>query len=255
MNSMYRWIVLVIGLATALAAFSLEANAQSHEGFLYGKVYIGDRVYVGPIRWGNEEVLWTDIFNAAKASNQYRKMVPDAKDSEDSWFNYDWNFGSIWEDKVVAHRFTCQFGNIQEIYRIRDGEARMKFKNGGELQLDGSGYNDMSSKIQVIDEELGVISLNWDRISRIEFTPAPKKIDGVFGGVLFGTVEGMRKEKLTGYIVWDDDERLTTDKLDGDEGDRDLSFKFGEIASIEKDGRGSEVTLKSGKSYYLTGFE
>lgn len=252
MSLTYRWIVIALGVATALVAVSIETSAQSHQGFLYGKVTMEDKSYTGPIRWGNEEVLWTDVFNAEKASNRYQKMVPEQKDSE-SWFNYDWNFNSIWEDKLVSHRFTCQFGNIAEIVPNNTGSrAKIRFKNGGEVIVNGDGYNDMSPKIQVIDDELGVISVDWDRVTKVEFMTAPSKIESVFGAPLFGTVEGMRKEKVTGYIVWDDDERLSGDKLDGDEGSRDVSLRFSDIRSITKSGRGSEVELKTGKSYYLT---
>jgi hypothetical protein len=130
--------------------------------------------------------------------------------------------------------------------------GKFKFKNGGQLVVDGEGYNDVGSKIQVIDQDLGTVSLDWDRISKIEFLSTPSHLEGVFGTPLFGTVEGIRKEKMTGYIVWDDDERLSTDRLDGDDRDGDVSVKFGDVISIEKEGRGSRIVLRSGKKLMLT---
>jgi hypothetical protein len=252
MNSIYRWVIIVTGAGIALLAFIAECSGQSHEGFMYGTVYLKDKTYTGALRWGNEEVLWTDFFNAEKSSDQYQKMVPEKKDDEDSWFSQDWSFGSIWENKVVAHKFSCQFGNLTTLTRMSGNRLELKFKNGGKLVVDGDGYNDVGGKIQVIDPELGTVSLSWDRISKIEFVSTPSRLEGIYGMPLFGTVEGARKEKITGYIVWDDDERLSTDRLDGDDDDGDVSVKFGDVASIEKEGRGSQVVLRSGKSLYLT---
>jgi hypothetical protein len=247
----YRGIVIAIGLIVALMALALVSPAQSHEGFIYGKVYTERTTYVGPIRWGGEEVFWTDLFNAAKKNNDYAKLVPKEKEDKDWWSSYNWNFSSIWENKGTAHQFTCQFGNIKEIIPSRSDYVILKLKNGGQLQVDGEGYNDIGGKVQILDEELGTVSIPWDRIQRIEFLPTPAKLDQVFGQPLFGTVEGMRKEKYTGYVVWDNDERLSTDKLDGDTNDGDVSIKFSEIASIEKDGDGSEVKLNSGRKLFL----
>jgi hypothetical protein len=53
--------------------------------------------------------------------------------------------------------------------------------------------------------------------------------------------------------VWDNDERLTTDKLDGDSDDGDVSLEFKDITSIEKRGRGSVVITRTGRELYLTG--
>jgi hypothetical protein len=252
MNAMFRRIVIVVGVVVAIVAFAIEARAQSHEGLLYGKVYLNDRSYEGPIRWGNEEALWTDFFNASKGTNQYQNMIPEGKKNEESWYDFDWNLSSIWEDKVVAHQFSTQFGNISVMTPMSRNRVNLKFKNGSELEVEGEGYNDVGAKIQVIDEELGVINLNWDRITKIEFMPTPTKAPTIFGSPLFGTVEGVRKEKFKGYIIWDNDERLSLDKLDGDDDDGDVSIRFKEIERIEKSGNGCDVTLKSGKTYYLT---
>lgn len=251
-DTIIRGFVIIIGMAVALLAMALESPAQSHEGYLYGKVYTDRTTYVGPIRWGGEEVFWTDLFNAAKRNNDYAKLVPKEKEDKDWWANYDWNFSSIWENKGTVHQFTCQFGNIKEIIPSSRYTV-LKLKNGGELQVDGEGYNDIGADIQILDEELGTISIDWDRIQRVEFLPTPAKLDLVFGQPLYGTVEGGRKEKYTGFIIWDNDERLTSDKLDGDTDDGDISVKFADIESIEKSGSGSDVKLKSGRTLQLDG--
>lgn len=253
MNSRYRWIVVFLGACIAALAFAVESSAQTHEGFIYGKIYTNNNTYTGAIRWGGEEALWTDLFNASKTSDSYKKLVPDQKQENDSWLDFDWTLSSIWEDKIIEHQFTCQFGNLKEITVISNNRVKIKLKNGIELTLNGEGYNDVGADIQVTDPELGAVSIKWDRISKIEFLPTPLKLDAVFGTPLYGTVEGLRREKFTGFIVWDNDERLSTDKLDGDSNDGDVSLKFADIVSIQKSGKGCEVTLKSGRQFYLTG--
>jgi hypothetical protein len=241
------WIIA--GIAVAFLAFAVETHAQSHEGFIYGKVYTNRNTYTGPIRWGKEEVLWTDLFNAAKTDKSFEKLVPEKK--SDSWGSYDWNFGSIWENSTI-HQFTCQFGNMKEMVILNDEDVLIRLKNGGEIRVEDDG-NDIGEKVQVMDPELGMINVDWDNIDRIEFMATPSKLNQVFGMPLYGTVEGARNEKYTGLIVWDNDERLTTDKLDGDSEDGDVSIPFSEIISIERRGNGSYVTTKSGRELRLTG--
>lgn len=250
-KSFSRIVLLVIGLVVAFIAIAFVAPAQSHEGYMYAKVYTDKATYIGPIQWGGEEVFWTDMFNAAKRKNDYAKLVPREKENKDGWSNYDWSFESIWENKGTVHQFTCQFGNLKEIVVRNEEDVMLKLKNGEILRVDGEGYNDLGSKVQVLDEELGTVNISWDRIQRIEFLNTPVKLDRVFGQPLYGTVQGGRRESYTGYIVWDNDERLSSDKLDGDTEDGDVSIKFSEIAMIEKRDDGCDVTLRSGRSQFL----
>src|ERR1041384_7307700 len=244
-----RVVLIIAGILVAFLAFAVETHAQSHEGFIYGKVYTNRSTYTGPIRWGKEEVLWTDLFNAAKTDHSFDRLVPEK--NSDSWGNVDWNISHIWENNAT-HQFPCQFGNIKEMRMVNDDEVVIKLKNGGEIRVEDDG-NDIGEKVQVMDPELGIINVDWDNIDRIEFMPTPSKLSQTFGMPLYGTVEGVRREKYTGFIVWDNYERLTTDKLDGDSEDGDVSIEFKDITSIEKRGRGSLVTTKSGRDLYLTG--
>jgi hypothetical protein len=59
---------------------------------------------------------------------------------------------------------------------------------------------------------------------------------------------------FVGYIQWDSQECLSTDRLDGDEDDRRVSVPMGEIRSIEKISRRSSlVVMKDGVEYRLSG--
>jgi hypothetical protein len=247
-KEVYRGVILVIGILVAMLALALQGVAQSQAGYMYAKVHTKRTTYTGPIRWGADEVFWSDLFNASKGKNEYAKFIPREEERRD----FNWLFSSIWEDQVTTHQFTCQFGNIKEIVPTGD-DIYLKLKNGLELELEGEGYTDIGGKVQVLDEEIGVVNINWENVDRIEFLPAPNKLEQVFGLPLYGTVEGVRNEKFTGFILWDNDERVLSDKLDGDGRDGDVSIKFSDIASIAKAGDGSEVTLKSGRSLFLRG--
>jgi len=250
-KSLLRSWILVLGLLVALLAMAQISSAQSVDGYLYGKVYTDNNTYEGALRWGTEEVFWTDLFNASKRNNDYAKLVPAQKEDKERWSGFDWDFSSIWENKGTIHQFTCQFGNLKEIEKNDRGYYVLKFKNGGLLQVSGSGYNDLDGTVHVLDQELGVLKIKWDRIKRVEFLPTPKKLEQVFGLPLYGTVQGARKENYSGFIVWDNDERLSSDLLDGDTRDGDMAIKFSEISQITKSGNGCDVILKSGRSMFL----
>ncbi len=53
--------------------------------------------------------------------------------------------------------------------------------------------------------------------------PTPHKLEDKFGEPLYGTVETY-DGTYSGYIQWDHDERIATDKLDGDAEDGKMSI-------------------------------
>ena len=256
-------------LAIILMLPLYEASAQD-DGFIYGRVTtIEDDVYEGPIRWGKEEAYWTDMFNAEKEDNdnidylsreEYEYLIDQKRRgyarNSDSWIHWtksswfdDWD----WDNERFIHQFNCQFGEIKSI-RIRGRDrVQLTFQNGESMMVDGDGYNDIGGKIKVLDQELGTIELSWNRIEIIEFLTTPKKLDEKFGEPLYGTVES-EIGSFTGYVQWDHDERVSTDKLDGDTEDGDLSISFGKIKSIERYGYSrSEVEMLSGRKLELRG--
>lgn len=235
-----------------IAAYAAEA--QSASGFLYGKVHTRSNTYEGQIRWGSEESFWTDYFNAAKkSSHSYKKIAEQNKKESTSWLDFDWDILSIWENKTTLHQFSCQFGDIKMLEILNSSNVRLYFKNDLEIEVNGDGYNDIGTNIQVLDGEFGWTSLNWDKVEKVEFLQMPKGSAAQNISPIYGTVETNRNEKFTGYIQWDHDERISTDKLDGDSRDGRLAVSFSEVVSIEKRNNGSDVALKSGRKVYLTG--
>lgn len=236
--------------------------AGQNDGFIYGKITTMDNdTYEGPIRWGKEEVFWTDMFNASKEENENIEYL--SRDERDyledlqrekygGWNNRGWNFVNVsWDnDYDFIHQFSCQFGEIRKLETRRGDDVLVTLQNGTKVLVEGSGYNDIGSDIKIIDTDFGEVSLDWGRIDKVEFMSMPNKAE-TFGGSLYGTVYG-EQGKFTGFVQWDHDERLTTDKLDGDSEDGRMSIRFGKIKSIERDGYSrSTVILQSGRELSL----
>jgi hypothetical protein len=242
-------LVLTISITGALA---------QDEGFIYGKVFtVDNKVYEGPIRWGKEEVYWVDLFNAGKEKNNNLRYLSSREreqldDRQHSWGEWNGGYWRKWFDgwerneNDYTHQFTCQFGEIKSISPAGRKYADLVMQNGDRITVTGEGYNDVGLEIRIMDPEMGELDMSWGRIEKIEFMKAPKIIPNKFGKPLYGTVEAFG-EKFTGFIQWDHDERLSTDKLDGDSEDGDVSIEMGKIRSIERRGGRCLVILKSGR--------
>lgn len=254
--------VLFLAVTNAFVLTAIEKSLSSSDSshFIYGRVTtLDNEVYEGQIRWGKEEAFWFDFFNGTKKENDNLKWLTreeledlnkkDAYASNDSWgkwFNKRSNYKSDHN-----HLFACQFGDIKTI-KIRRGEkVDVEFKNGEIYELDG-GSNDIGTQVQVNDEELGVVRLDWDRIDHVDFVPTPRNFKSKFGEPLYGKVKTTYGE-FEGFLQWDHDERLSLDELNGSTEDGEVDIEFGKIKSIEKSYRGSDVTLMSGRTLHLTG--
>jgi len=254
-----------------LVLFAYASTAQNvSEGFIYGEVTTWDgETYEGQLRWDKEEAFWSDMFNASKIENENvdylsRSDIDELRENRyQSWNgvrvngkNIQWanNWNNNWHNNKgnFTHQFSCQFGDLAAIEKRSDKKAVLTFKNGERMRVSGSGYNDMSPKIRVYDENVGKIVLKWDDVEKVVFKATPKDWKSEIGEPLFGKVDSWIGE-FTGYIIWDKDERLSTDELDGENRDVDLSIEFGNIRSIERRGNSSEVVLKNGKNYRLGG--
>ena len=149
----------------------------------------------------------------------------------------------------MSRVFKVHFGDIKQI-RVRGSDsAIVVMKDDSEYRV-GGGSDDLGGTIQVWDASLGEVEVDWDRIETIDFLPTPRDLD-TSDGRLYGTVE-TRVGDFTGYIQWDQDECVTTDKLDGDTEEANLSISMGKIRSIERHSRSSSaVTLKDGRELIL----
>lgn len=240
----------------ALTTFTLHGQ---DDGFIYGTLTtIDGDTYTGQIRWGKEEAYWTDIFNGNKEENDnYRYLTRDERDDlrSDRGRRNGWRWSGIrvnWNsDYQTTHEFQARFGDIAKIEMRRRSEVELTMRNGEQFFVE-DGSNDFGTEIIIMDDEMGKMKFRWSRVEMVEFKDAPKNMSAKLGEPLYGTVQYYGGE-LTGIIQWDHDERLSTDKLDGDTRDGDMSIEFGKIRSIERDRSGSNVVTKAGRELYLRG--
>lgn len=247
-------------LAIQFTSFT-PLNAQNDEGFIYGEVVSVDgKSYTGQIRWGKEEAYWADHFNSTKSGNDNIKYLSneELESRRRDRNNKSWLEEMI-EDVVETHSdqgisnhlFVCRFGDIKLLEVKGSNRAKLTMKNGKTIFLKG-GSNDFGTTLRVLDNELGLIKINWDRIDEVRFMDSPKKQEIIMGEPLYGTVQTNHLD-YTGYIQWDHDERLGSDKLDGDTEDGDLSLSFNKINSISKANNGALVVLQSGREINMRG--
>lgn len=230
--------------------------SSDNDIFIYGTIHMEDgETYTGQIRWGKEEAFWFDHFNSSKPTNENLKYLSRKEERALNGHSegvvikglFGWN-----NHNSNTHSFACQFGNIKSIEMGRRDEIELELKNGIVLELEG-GSNDINTDIQITDEEIGHIKLDWDRIEKVEFSPAPSSFESHYGAPLYGTVITESGESFEGYVQWDHDERLAFDLLNGENRDGDIDLEFGKISKIERSFRGSVVTLHSGRTLNLRG--
>jgi hypothetical protein len=250
------WIPIV--LVTMMIGVQLAEAKDDHKGFIYGRVVTeSGSEYTGFLRWGNQEAFWDDLFHSAKENQPFLDYLDDdTLDDLKRSRRKQYSFFKKWKvtvdnDGLSTRMFISRFGDIARIEPKGDGEAVLMMKSGTEFEVEGAA-DDVSSKIHVNDASLGLIDLHWDKIELIEFKPVPGSEDpGVWR--LYGKVE-TDEGPFEGYIQWDKQECINTDKLDGDNEDGDISIEMGRIKSIErKSKRASTIVLKDGREMVLDG--
>ncbi|MCB2200062.1 hypothetical protein KQI63_11695 [bacterium] len=157
-----------------------------------------------------------------------------------------------WNDWSTGGRiFIARFGDIKKITVIGSEDAELEMRNGSVYTV--SGYsNDVGGTVKVKDAALGNISLEWRKIDTIEFMETPKNVEPD-GYRMYGTLYTDSGE-FTGFIQWDSEECISTDKIDGDSQDGRLSIDMGQIQTIERRSRSSsKIILQDGRTLYMEG--
>lgn len=232
-----------------------EAPARDSRGFLYGKITTrGGSVYEGRLRWNKEEAFWGDFFNATKEDLPYFKYVPHEKRRHrESVEVFGIPIGVKWGEDDGDRQLVTRFGDLRRIEVGRGDDATVVFKSGVRYEVDG-GSNDVEddTEITVWDRGAGEVRVRWDKIKTIDFLPTPANL-AVPAFRLRGTVH-TETGSFRGYLQWDQDECLSTDELDGETHDGDVSLQMGDIQSIEPQGRkSSKVVLRNGRTLVLSG--
>ncbi len=249
------FLALAVLLCLPVLTPTVEAQ-QDNQGFLYGRVVTKSGTeYVGFLRWGTQESSWDDLFNSVKEDLPFYEYLnrgeADRSRGRGTRVRVFDREMRVDARRPSSRQFISRFGDIASIEPRRRGSTNVVMRNGSEYEVSG-GSSDVSDAIHVADASLGEIDLRWDRIELIEFMAAPRGADpGVLR--LYGTVE-TREGDFEGFIQWDQDEGLGTDRLDGDTEDGDVAIRMGSIRTIERlSRRASMVTLNDGRELRLEG--
>lgn len=246
--------LLAATLALGASLLTPTPSRAQNDGFLYGEVHTeSGNVYEGRLRWGKEEAFWGDHFNSSKEDRPWVEDAPRDRDRRERIEVFGVDIGVRWGHWDGGRQFVAPFGAIRELEMHRGGELTAHMKGGHELRLDG-GSNDIGADVRVWDASLGEIKIDWDEIEKVVFKSTPSNLD--VGGVhrAYGTVRTDDDRVFTGWIQWDQDECLSTDKIDGETRDGDLSIDLGRIRSIERRSRSSSrITLQDGRELVLDG--
>jgi len=235
------------GWIPTLLTLLLAGSVVQAGGEIYGTIHTSEgRTLTGPIRWDTNENFWDDHLDATK-----RERIEREEDGfQISIFGLKLGGG----DSYISHSFSISFGHLKSIERLQHREARVTLKSGEQFDVraDSSDLGHGMRGLIIDDAKEGRVELNWSSFDKVEFKQSP-------GGKrdaerLYGTVDSDAGE-FSGFIVWDRDESMLEDILDGeDERGRDHEVPFRDIAEIERLGSGaSRVTLRSGDSMVLDG--
>ena len=250
MKAIIRTIVVVAGLVS-LAGVSLAADSAT-QGYIYGTVETeGGNSYTGLLRWGTEEAFWDDLFNSSKSELPYLEEHVRESRHRNRIKILGVTVGYRWDGSSSSRMFIARFGDIREIEMFRGDKIKVTMKDGTVYSMNG-GSNDVGATITVQDDSLGTIKLDWDKVERVIFKPTPGNLEPP-ATRLYGKLT-TKEETFEGYIQWDIQECLSTDMLDGESDDGDMSIEMGRIRAIEKrNRRGSLIVLKDGREFVLEG--
>lgn len=208
----------------ALVTFSEGETAELAATRLYGVVEsrVGD--FTGFVTWDVDEALGSDILDG----------------------------------DADGRRHKIPFSDIASVERAGKSAALVTLHDGEELRLSGSNdVNNDNRGITVQVRDMGAVKIDWEDVRLVTFqaSPASPAYDAFTGGTpLHGTLTTDDGESMTGEIVWDRDEIMSWEALDGDISDVKVEVLFQYIDTIERaSSRSAKVTLKDGLELTLRG--
>lgn len=198
------------------------SNLRSKMGeALYGTVQFYGGELTGVIQWDHDERLSTDILDG------------DTRDGD----------------------VQIEFGNLTSIEREGSG-SNVVTKSGREMYLRGSNDVNSGNRGIIVTTSFGRVDIPWREFKKVTFTDAPNSLKKYsdFAGMkkLTGSVSTTNGETLSGEIIFDLDEALNFEMLQGNDDDVEYIIPFESIKSITpKNWDYSTVILKDGTELTL----
>jgi hypothetical protein len=230
-------------------------SAETFQGFLYGRITAADgSTLEGRLRWGggDGEAFWNDYFNGSKRENTWLAQVPPEQRPKEHHQITIFGIKVAEKDSqlLIRRQLVVRFGEIARIEAI-GRDVLVTLKSGTVFTLDRFEASDFDDDVRVWDAKRGVVDVDSLKTRTIELLPTP-----AVGGLpsrLHGTVHTPRGD-FTGFVLWNRQECLGVDTLDGRTADGKLSLRFDTIRSIaRREPDSSVVTLLDGREIVLTG--
>ncbi|HJQ99725.1 MAG TPA: hypothetical protein VJ826_15530 [Candidatus Polarisedimenticolaceae bacterium] len=242
--------------AAPLPASVLEVppSAEGDRGFIYARVTMTDgATYQGRLRFGDgHEAFWGDTFSGVKKDNPWLAQLKPAEIPKQSHSVeiFGWKLGEHTRTMNVTRLLTARFGEIAKLEAV-GRLVRVTLKSGSVVDVDSFNAGDIDDDVRVWDPR-GVMELDSTRISSIEMLPTRAVTDAP--ARLHGTVRS-RQGDFTGFIVWNWDQRVGDDELDGRDAEGvEQHVRFDTTRSIENKAHNRAlVVLQNGRELELSG--
>lgn len=253
----------------ALFALALFLHpAQEPDGDrLYGRVHTAEGdVVEGFLRWDRNEAGPNDFLDGRRQISPDRireaeRLDPDfARVQREARSLVAFGMRITWDEDDLADppssRVSMRLAHVATLSVVDGRTARVTLRSGEELILESSSTDLGTGLREVVVERSGLPdrAFRWRELQRVDFLSPPDSLRRPESRRLHGTVVTWGDLELTGDIAWDVDDVLTGDVLEGRDGGGAVEIPFGEIASIEQDGRRRvRVVLVSGEERTLRG--
>jgi len=203
------------------------ARQDAAPDLLHGTVRTRDGDFTGFVQWEREQCLGSDVLDGHTADG----------------------------------KLSLPFDTIQHIARRSPDSALVTLLDGREIVLSDTRDGGQGDRgIYVDDQRYGRVLISWDAFERIDFSPGgpgPGYDDFPPGQPLTGSVITRSGRQLAGRLVYDLDERESTETFDAPSEGVDYTIPFGLIASIvlpgveARDAPRARVTLYGGEELQL----
>jgi hypothetical protein len=232
-------------------------------GRIWGRVEtVSGRVFEGFIRWDRNEGSWVDVLDGSKdlvpdgylAWNDRTASPEPIPERVVEYGGYRISFPDHLSNFPSTAESGIRFGHIRRLEVRDDRGATLELKSGEMLELSGGGTDLGRGVREILVEELGgrEVQVGWSDLRAVEFGAAPSGAVPS-GNRLHGTVRDRSGHEYTGFVAWNADKILDTERLEGREGAQRREIPLGRVAAVERTDAGARVTLLDGSEVGLTG--
>ena len=255
-----------ITLVAAVGAWlTLAPQTDAPPERLYGLVRTtaGEELE-GYLRWDRNETHWVDLLDGRAFIERDHALEAERLDEDLQRRRALERSVSLpgitvtWDEDddapLEATPAAVRFGYLRSL-EPRDRRALLTLASGEQVEL-ASSSSDLGRSFRglVVEDALrGSVELEWEDLARVDFMPAPAG-HGLPGSQrLHGTLHTRHGSVWTGYVAWSLDESLTSETLDGEGADGEMTeISFADVARIGRESRRSaRVRLRSGAELVL----